>query len=49
VDELQEWLAMERLQDQEYRDTLMQQLRTPEEQVEWLEQQLAEPTIRKRR
>jgi bacterioferritin (cytochrome b1) len=40
---------MERLHDQEYRDTLMQTLRTPEEQAAWLEQQLSEPTIRKRR
>lgn len=39
---------MERLQNQEYRDTLMQQLRTPEEQAEWLEQQLAEPTTKRR-
>ncbi|SIQ13722.1 hypothetical protein SAMN05421647_102385 [Marinobacterium stanieri] len=48
-DEILEWIEFTRLQsDQEYKDTLMQRMRTPEEQAAWLEQQLAEPTVRRR-
>lgn len=42
-DEILEWIEFRRIQeDQEYRDLLMQSMRTPAEQAAWIEQQLGE-------
>ncbi|GAB0151120.1 MULTISPECIES: hypothetical protein [unclassified Marinobacterium] len=42
-DEILEWIEFRRIQeDQEYRDLLMQSMRTPSEQADWIERQLGE-------